>query len=229
MLFWWDPTYILLLPALILSIYASMKVRSTFAYYSEIPNSRRITGREAAEIILRSIGLDNVRIEPIPGTLTDHYDPTTKVLRLSEPVYSEPSVAALGVAAHEIGHAIQHATGYYALALRSSLVPVANIGTNLAFPLFFLGFIFGSSSLMNIGILAFSLAVLFYLITLPVELNASKRAQEVLLSLGLVTQREAEGVKKVLNAAALTYLAAALTALLNLLRLILLANMRRRD
>lgn len=229
MLFWWDPTYILLLPALILSIYASMKVRSTFAYYSEIPNSRRLTGREAAEIILRSIGLDNVRIEPIPGTLTDHYDPTTKVLRLSEPVYSEPSVAALGVAAHEIGHAIQHATGYYALALRSSLVPVANIGTNLAFPLFFLGFIFGSSSLMNIGILAFSLAVLFYLITLPVELNASKRAQEVLLSLGLVTQKEAEGVKKVLNAAALTYLAAALTALLNLLRLILLANMRRRD
>jgi len=227
MLFWWDPTYILLLPALILSIYASMKVRSTFAYYSEIPNSRRLTGREAAEIILRSIGLDNVRIEPIPGTLTDHYDPTTKVLRLSEPVYSEPSVAALGVAAHEIGHAIQHATGYYALALRSSLVPVANIGTNLAFPLFFLGFIFGSSSLMNIGILAFSLAVLFYLITLPVEINASKRAQEVLLSLGLVTQREAEGVKKVLNAAALTYLAAALTALLNLLRLILLANMRR--
>lgn len=229
MFFLWDPTYILLLPALILSIYASMKVRSTFLYYSEIPNSRRLTGREAAEIILKSIGLNDVRIEPVPGTLTDHYDPTTKVLRLSEPVYSEPSVAALGVAAHEIGHAIQHATGYYALALRSSLVPVANIGTNLAFPLFFLGFIFGSPSLMNIGILAFSLAVLFYLITLPVEINASKRAQEVLLSLGLVTQKEAEGVRKVLNAAALTYLAAALTALLNLLRLILLANMRRRD
>ena len=229
MFFLWDPTYILLLPALILSIYASMKVRSTFLYYSEIPNSRRLTGREAAEIILKSIGLNDVRIEPVPGSLTDHYDPTTKVLRLSEPVYSEPSVAALGVAAHEIGHAIQHATGYYALALRSSLVPVANIGTNLAFPLFFLGFIFGSPSLMNIGILAFSLAVLFYLITLPVEINASKRAQEVLLSLGLVTQKEAEGVRKVLNAAALTYLAAALTALLNLLRLILLANMRRRD
>lgn len=229
MFFLWDPTYILLLPALILSIYASMKVRSTFLYYSEIPNSRRLTGREAAEIILKSVGLNDVKIEPVPGTLTDHYDPTTKVLRLSEPVYSEPSVAALGVAAHEIGHAIQHATGYYALALRSSLVPVANIGTNLAFPLFFLGFIFGSPSLMNIGILAFSLAVLFYLITLPVEINASKRAQEVLLSLGLVTQKEAEGVKKVLNAAALTYLAAALTALLNLLRLILLANMRRRD
>ncbi|MCX7719930.1 MAG: zinc metallopeptidase [Dictyoglomus thermophilum] len=229
MFFLWDPTYILLLPALILSIYASMKVRSTFLYYSEIPNSRRLTGREAAEIILKSVGLNDVKIEPVPGTLTDHYDPTTKVLRLSEPVYSEPSVAALGVAAHEIGHAIQHATGYYALALRSSLVPVANIGTNLAFPLFFLGFIFGSPSLMNIGILAFSLAVLFYLITLPVEINASKRAQEVLLSLGLVTQKEAEGVKKVLNAAALTYLAAALTALLNLLRLIVLANMRRRD
>ncbi len=229
MFFLWDPTYILLLPALILSIYASMKVRSTFLYYSEIPNSRRLTGREAAEIILKSVGLNDVKIEPVPGTLTDHYDPTTEVLRLSEPVYSEPSVAALGVAAHEIGHAIQHATGYYALALRSSLVPVANIGTNLAFPLFFLGFIFGSPSLMNIGILAFSLAVLFYLITLLVEINASKRAQEVLLSLGLVTQKEAEGVKKVLNAAALTYLAAALTALLNLLRLIVLANMRRRD
>lgn len=229
MFFLWDPTYIILLPALLLSIYASMKVRSTFAYFSDIPNSRRLTGREAAEIILRSIGLNDVKIEMVPGVLTDHYDPTSKVLRLSEPVYSSPSVAALGVAAHEIGHAIQHATGYYALALRSSLVPVANIGTNLAFPLFFLGFIFGSPSLMNIGIIAFSLAVLFYLITLPVEINASKRAQEVLVSLGLVTSKEAEGVKRVLNAAALTYLAAALTALLNLLRLILLANMRRRD
>jgi len=229
MLFLWDPTYIILLPALLLSIYASLKVRSTFAYFSDIPNSRRLTGREAAEIILRSIGLNDVRIEMVPGILTDHYDPISKVLRLSEPVYSSPSIAALGVAAHEIGHAIQHATGYYALALRSSLVPVASIGTNLAFPLFFLGFIFGSPSLMNIGIIAFSLAVLFYLITLPVEINASKRAQEVLISLGLVTSKEAEGVKRVLNAAALTYLAAALTALLNLLRLILLANMRRRD
>lgn len=229
MLFLWDPTYIILLPALLLSIYASLKVRSTFAYFSDIPNSRRLTGREAAEIILRSIGLNDVRIEMVPGVLTDHYDPISKVLRLSEPVYSSPSIAALGVAAHEIGHAIQHATGYYALALRSSLVPVASIGTNLAFPLFFLGFIFGSPSLMNIGIIAFSLAVLFYLITLPVEINASKRAQEVLISLGLVTSKEAEGVKRVLNAAALTYLAAALTALLNLLRLILLANMRRRD
>lgn len=229
MLFLWDPTYIILLPALILSIYASMKVRSTFAYFSDIPNSHRLTGREAAEIILRNIGLNDVKIEMVPGVLTDHYDPILKVLRLSESVYSSPSVAALGVAAHEIGHAIQHATGYYALALRSSLVPVANIGTNLAFPLFFLGFIFGSPSLMNIGIIAFSLAVLFYLITLPVEINASKRAQEVLVTLGLVTSKEAEGVKRVLNAAALTYLAAALTALLNLLRLILLANMRRRD
>lgn len=229
MFFLWDPTYVILLPALILSIYASIKVRSTFAYFSEILNSRRLTGKEAAEMILKTIGLNDVRIELVPGVLTDHYDPTSKVLRLSEPVYYNPSVAALGVAAHEIGHAIQHATGYYALALRSSLVPIASIGTNLAFPLFFLGFIFGSPNLMNIGIIAFSLAVLFYLITLPVELNASKRAQEVLLSLGLVTSKEAEGVKRVLNAAALTYLAAALTALLNLLRLILLANMRRRD
>jgi len=229
MIFSWDPTYIILLPALLLSIYASLKVRSTFAYYSEIPNSKRLTGREAAEIILRSLGLNDVRIEMVPGSLTDHYDPSSKILRLSEPVYSSYSVAAVGVAAHEIGHAVQHATGYYALALRSSLVPIANLGTNLAFPLFFLGFLFGKPSLMNIGILAFSLAVLFYIVTLPVEINASKRAREILLSLGIVTPQEAEGVKQVLNAAALTYLAAALTALLNLFRLILLANMRNRD
>jgi Zn-dependent membrane protease YugP len=161
--------------------------------------------------------------------LTDHYDPRTKTLRLSEPVFYSPSISALGVCAHEIGHAIQHNTGYLPLALRSSLVPIASIGTNMAFPLFFIGFLFGSPSLMNIGILAFSLGVLFYLITLPVEINASKRAQEILLSSGLITTKEAEGVKAVLNAAALTYLAAAAMALLQLLRLIILANMRRRD
>jgi len=229
MFFLWDPTYILLIPALILSIYASAKVRSTFDHFSEIPNSKGITGREAAEIILRSLGLYDVKIEPIPGTLTDHYDPRAKVLRLSESVHSSPSIAAVGVAAHEIGHAVQDATGYYALALRSSLVPIANIGTQLAFPLFLLGLVFGSSGLMNVGILAFSVAVLFYIVTLPVEYNASKRAREILLSTGIVNTQEAEGVKKVLNAAALTYLAAALTALLNLFRLILLANMRNRN
>jgi len=229
MFFFWDPTYIILLPALILSIYASWKVRSTFEYYSQIPNSRRITGAEAAKLLLSSLGLYDVKVELTPGALTDHYDPRTKTLRLSEPVYYSPSISALGVCAHEIGHAIQHAEGYFALALRSSLVPIAGFGTNMAFPLFLIGFIFGSYSLMNIGILLFSLGVLFYLITLPVELNASKRARELLLTTGLVTQRESEGVKAVLNAAALTYLAAAAMAILQLFRLILLANMRRRD
>ncbi|MCS7202282.1 MAG: zinc metallopeptidase [Dictyoglomus sp.] len=228
-MFLFDPTYIILLPALILSIYASWKVRSTFSYFSQIPNSRGITGVEAARILLRSLGLYDVKIELTPGSLTDHYDPRTKTLRLSEPVYYSQSISALGVCAHEIGHAIQHAEGYLPLAFRSTLVPVATLGTNMAFPLFFIGFLFGSPSLMNLGILAFSLGVIFYLITLPVELNASKRARELLLSSGMITAREAEGVKAVLNSAALTYLAAAAMALLQLLRLILLANMRRRD
>jgi Zn-dependent membrane protease YugP len=229
-MFWlYDPTFIILLPALILSIYASWKVRSTFNYFAQIPNSHGITGAEAGKLLLRALGLYDVKIELVPGSLTDHYDPRTKTLRLSEPVFYSPSISALGVCAHEIGHAIQHNTGYLPLALRSSLVPIASIGTNMAFPLFFIGFLFGSPSLMNIGILAFSLGVLFYLITLPVEINASKRAQEILLSSGLITTKEAEGVKAVLNAAALTYLAAAAMALLQLLRLIILANMRRRD
>jgi len=229
-MFWlYDPTFIILLPALILSIYASWKVRSTFNYFAQIPNSHGITGAEAGKLLLRALGLYDVKIELVPGSLTDHYDPRTKTLRLSEPVFYSPSISALGVCAHEIGHAIQHNTGYLPLALRSSLVPIASIGTNMAFPLFLIGFLFGSPSLMNIGILAFSLGVLFYLITLPVEINASKRAQEILLSSGLITTKEAEGVKAVLNAAALTYLAAAAMALLQLLRLIILANMRRRD
>ncbi|MEN2984792.1 MAG: zinc metallopeptidase [Dictyoglomaceae bacterium] len=228
-MFLFDPTYVILLPALLLSIYASWKVRSTFSYFSQIPNSRGISGVEAARILLRSLGLYDVKIELTPGSLTDHYDPRTKTLRLSEPVYYSQSISALGVCAHEIGHAIQHAEGYLPLAFRSTLVPVATLGTNMAFPLFFIGFLFGSPSLMNLGILAFSLGVIFYLITLPVELNASKRARELLLSSGMITAREAEGVKAVLNSAALTYLAAAAMALLQLLRLILLANMRRRD
>lgn len=228
-MFLFDPTYIILLPALILSIYASWKVRSTFSYFSQIPNSRRITGAEAARILLGSLGLHDVKVELTPGSLTDHYDPRSKTLRLSEPVYYSPSISALGVCAHEIGHAIQHAEGYLPLAFRSTLVPVATLGTNMAFPLFFIGFLFGSPSLMTIGILAFSLGVLFYLITLPVEINASRRARELLLSSGMISTREAEGVKAVLDSAALTYLAAAAMALLQLLRLILLANMRRRD
>ncbi|MCX7846108.1 MAG: zinc metallopeptidase [Dictyoglomaceae bacterium] len=228
-MFLFDPTFIILLPALILSIYASWKVRYTFTHFSQIPNSRRITGAEAARVLLESLGLHDVKVELTSGSLTDHYDPRTKTLRLSEPVYYSPSISALGVCAHEIGHAIQHAEGYLPLAFRSTLVPMASLGTNMAFPLFFIGFLFGSSSLMTLGILAFSLGVLFYLITLPVEINASKRARELLLSSGMITAREAEGVKAVLNSAALTYLAAAAMALLQLLRLILLANMRRRD
>lgn len=218
---------ILIVPTLLLSIWAQIKVKSTFASYSQKINSRGITGAQAAAYLLRVNNINDVRIERVSGSLTDHYDPSSKVLRLSESVYGKTSIAAVGVAAHETGHAIQHAVGYGPLALRSTLVPVANIGSSAGPVLALLGIIFSWNFLLNLGILLFGCAVLFYLVTLPVEFNASSRAVAILGKTGVMSPQELSGVKKVLNAAALTYVASALTAVANLLRLILISRDRR--
>lgn len=228
MFYYYDPTYLLLIPGLILALYAQLKVSSTYARYKKVHSGTGLTGAQIARQILDTNGCGSVRIERVPGSLTDHYDPENGVLRLSEEVYGSRSIAALGVAAHEAGHAIQDATDYGPMRIRATLVPVANIGSSAAIPLFMLGLIFSWEPLLKIGILCFSLAVLFYVVTLPVEFNASGRAVALLAS-GYLPEDEVQGVKKVLSAAALTYVAAALQAILQLLRLVLLANSRRRD
>jgi len=228
MFYYYDPTYFLLIPGLLLALYAQFKVSSTFAHYKKVPSRVHMTGAEIARAILDSNGCRDVRIERVSGSLTDHYDPENGVLRLSSEVYGSTSVAALGVAAHEAGHAIQDAQDYAPLRIRANLVPVANIGSNMAIPLFMLGLIMSWEPLTKIGIFAFAFSVLFYLVTLPVEFNASRRAVTVLAS-GYLPQDEVKGVKAVLSAAALTYVAAALQAILQLLRLVLLANRRRDD
>lgn len=219
-------TLILLIPAFLLAIYAQYKVRSAYSKYLQVPTQRRITAREAAEYILKSAGITNVQIEPIRQPLGDHYDPRRRKLRLSAP--DSASVAAVGVAAHEAGHALQHAQGYAPLALRSAIVPVAMFGSQLAFPLFFLGLIFQAASLVNVGIILFSAAVLFTLVTLPVEFNASRRAMVALRSAGLVTEGELGAVKEVLGAAALTYVASAAMAIAQLLGMLMIAGGGRR-
>lgn len=227
-----DPTYILVIVGVILSLLAQSKVKSTFAKYARVRNARGMTGAQAAERILQGAGIYDVRIEHVSGNLTDHFDPRTKVLRLSDSVYGQTSVAAVGVAAHECGHAIQHAKGYAPLKVRSAIVPVANFGSQIAWPLIILGlFISGNSSalLINLGIIAFSFAVIFQLVTLPVEYNASNRAIRVIADTGLMHGDEITSAKKVLSAAALTYVASAATAILQLLRIILLTGGRRRN
>ena len=229
---YFDPTYFLVLIGVVLSLLASGKVKSTFSRYSQVRNSRGLTGAQAAEQVLHTAGVYDVRIEHIGGNLTDHYDPRTKVLRLSDSVYGQTSVAAVGVAAHECGHAIQHARGYAPLKLRSTLVPVANFGAKLAWPLIIFGlFISGESStiLINAGIIAFLAAVAFQLVTLPVEFNASNRAIRMLADSGMMYGEEIKGAKKVLSAAALTYVASAATAILQLLRILILTGGRRRN
>ena len=226
----YDPTYILVLIGAVLSLAASGMVSRTFSKYSKMRNMRGITGAEAAERVLHSAGIYDVKVERVAGNLTDHYDPRTKVLRLSDSVYSQASVAAVGVAAHECGHAIQHAKGYAPLALRSTLVPIANFGSKIAWPLILIGFLFNNETsmlLINIGIIAFSAAVLFQLVTLPVEFNASNRAIRMIAGTGMMQGEEIQAAKKVLNAAALTYVAGAATAILQLLRIIILAGGRR--
>lgn len=221
---YFDPTYIILIPGLIFALYAQSKVKGTFARYSRVASMSGMTGAEVAERLLRSRGITDVRIERIGNTLGDHYDPRSKVLRLSPEVYGSSSLAALGVAAHETGHAIQHHVGYTPLQLRSSLVPIANIGSTLAFPLILIGLLI-SPTLVDIGILAFGAVVLFQLVTLPVEFDASNRAIALLEGNGFVSRQEAVHTKKVLDAAALTYIAAALAAVLNLVRLIFISRM----
>jgi len=226
-MFWGDTTFILLIPAILLTVYAQSKVSGTFRKYSRVRSQYGHTGSEVARKLLDMKGLHDVRIERIRGNLTDHYDPRTRVLRLSDSVYSSNSIASIGVAAHETGHAVQHSTGYFPLALRNAIAPVASFGSRVAWILIFAGFIFRPSNLIYYGILFFSAVVVFQLITLPVEFNASSRAIAMLGDSGLVTSGEITPARKVLSAAALTYVAAAITGLLQLLRFILLANRRR--
>ena len=228
---YFDPTYMLVLIGVVICLAASAKMRSTFSRYSRIRNHSGMTGREAAEPVLHRAGIYDVRVEHVSGNLTDHYDPRSKVLRLSDATYGSASVAAVGVAAHECGHAIQHATGYAPLAFRSALVPVANFGSTIAWPLILIGLLFNSQSsvlFLNLGILAFSLAVLFQIVTLPVEFNASSRAIRMLSGNGMLYEDEVQATRKVLTAAALTYVAGAASAILQLLRIILISNSRRR-
>ena len=226
MMFFWDWTFLLLVPVLIFAAWAQNRVRSTYQRYLRVPAARGLTGAEAARRLLDAAGLSGVAIERIPGTLTDHYDPRARVLRLSEENWAGRSVAALGVACHEAGHALQHAAAYAPLQWRQAIWPLAGFGTNLAFPLFFLGFLFRIPALMDIGILAYGVAALFTLVTLPVEFDASRRAVVLLQRHGLVTPQERDDVKRVLDAAALTYVAAALMAVAQLVRLLILRDRR---
>ncbi|HLE81467.1 MAG TPA: zinc metallopeptidase [Dehalococcoidia bacterium] len=197
-------------PALLLALYAQMKISSTYGKYSKVGNMRGITGLQAAKSLLVSQGLNDVAIEGTAGQLTDHYDPRSKTLRLSQGVYDTPSVAALGIVAHEVGHAVQDHSGYLPLRFRSGLVPLANIGSTLSFILFILGLVVRQAGLIWLGVALFSMAVVFALVTLPVELNASRRARAMLANTGLVSLQEMDATKAVLSAAALTYVAALL-------------------
>ena len=218
---------VLVVPTILLSIWAQFMVKSTFSKYSNVQCSKTVTGNDAAALLLRSNSINDVAVEPVKGSLTDHYSPGDKKLRLSEPVYGLSTIAAVGVAAHEAGHAIQHATKWGPLGLRSFLVPVANIGSSMGPVLAVAGLAMSWPFLITIGIFLFGGAVLFYVITLPVEFDASNRAIAILRSSNVLTDDELKKVRKVLNAAALTYVASALTAIANLLRLVLLSKKRR--
>lgn len=229
MYYWWDPTYILVVIGAIICLIASARVRTTYAKYSKYRSMSGLTGAQAAERILHDAGIYDVQVGHISGNLTDHYNPKTKVLNLSDSVYGSTSVAAIGVAAHECGHAIQHATNYAPLEMRSAIVPAANIGSSLSWPLFLIGLFAGIRPLVTAGIVLFSLAVLFQLVTLPVEVNASARALKMLQSTGILGADETKGARKVLTAAAMTYVAALAASILQLLRLVILAGGRRDD
>ena len=224
-----DWTYIVfMLPCLILSLICQVKVNSNFSKYSNVKNMRGMTGAQAAEYVLNHYGVHGVRIEQVSGNLTDHFDPRTNVIRLSESVYNVASVAAVGVACHEAGHAVQHATGYVPNKIRGAIVPAARIGSNLGWILFLIGLFLPTqySFVLWLGIIFFSLSVLFTVVTLPVEFDASRRALKCIRDTNLLATDEYVGTKKVLQAAAMTYVAAAATALLQLLRLIIIANRR---
>ncbi len=228
--FYFDPTYILIIIGMLIALAAQAKVKSTFNKYSQLRSHSGMTAAEVAMRILNSNGIYDVNVDRVSGDLTDHYDPKTKTLRLSDSTYNSTSVAAIGVAAHECGHAIQHHQEYVPLTLRNTIVPVVNICSNLSWPIILIGVIFSfNQTLVNIGILLFCAVVAFQLITLPVEYNASNRAIAILGNQRILYNEELNGAKKVLSAAALTYLAAAASSILQLLRLILLFGGRRRD
>ncbi len=227
-MFYFDSTYILIIIAFALSMFASFGVQATFSRYKSVKSSRGMTGADAARKILDDNGLSNVRVEHISGNLNDHYDPRDNVIRLSDATYSDSSVAAIGVAAHEAGHAVQHATGYAPIKIRNAIVPVVNISTTISMPLFIIGLIFNMFGLAFLGVILFSAALLFQLVTLPVEFNASNRALAILNTSGMLDEAELTGARKVLRAAGMTYVAAAAASALQLLRLLLILN-RRRD
>jgi Zn-dependent membrane protease YugP len=221
---WWD---LIPIPGFLLALYAQFKLRGLYAKYHDVPQSRGLTGAEVAQAILDRAGISDVAIEPCPGELTDHYDPKNRVLRLSEPNFQASSISAIGVAAHEAGHAIQHKEKYAPLEMRMSIVGVTNFATSAGMILFFAGLLIHSGLLLQIGIWCYSAIVVFQLITLPVEYDASRRAKLVLAELGLVDREEGEAIRKVLGAAALTYVAALAVALLQLVKMIALANTAR--
>lgn len=223
-----DPTFVILIPAVILAMYAQFKVQSTYAAMSQVESRNGVTGAQAGRKLLDAAGLSSVGIEPIPGNLTHNYDPRDKTLHLSQGVYNNDSIAAIGIVAHEVGHAVQDSKAYAPLKVRAGLVPVANIGSTLSVPLFFLGLLAGSPKLMDIGIVFFSVAVVFTIVTLPVEFNASSRAVSMLSEGGYLTGEEVSQAKKVLDAAALTYVAATAMAVMNLIRLLALRDSRER-
>ncbi len=230
--YYFDPTYVLVAIGVIICLLASARVNLTFKRFNKVRSASGMTGAQAAERMLRMNGINDVTVQHIAGNLTDNYNPGNKTLNLSDSVYNSTSVAAIGVAAHECGHAIQHQVGYVPLNLRSAIVPVANFGSTLAWPLIIIGlFINGSlgQNIITAGIIAFSLAVIFQLVTLPVEFNASSRALHFLNDTGMLSQEELKGTKKVLKSAALTYVASAAAAILQLLRLVILFGGNRRD
>lgn len=234
-MFYFDWTYLyLVLPCVLLSLWASSRVNSTFQKYSKQISMRRITGADAAQRVLRANGVSGVNIQRVSGNLTDHYDPKTNVIRLSDSVYDSPSVAAIGVACHEAGHAVQYAQSYGPIKLRAAIIPVTNFGSRLAMPLILLGLLLSafaetSYTLVYLGIACFGLSIVFQLVTLPVEFNASRRAMQAIENSEILTEEEQRGAKKTLSAAAMTYVAATAVALANLLRLLVLFGGRRRS
>ncbi|MBR4723655.1 MAG: zinc metallopeptidase [Clostridia bacterium] len=228
-MYFYDPTYFLVLIGFLLASFASMGVQRAFNKYSKVKSVRHYTGKDAARKILDENGLYNIRVENISGNLTDHFDPSSNVIRLSDSTYNSDSVAAIGVAAHEAGHAVQHAEGYVPIRIRNSIVPAVNLCSTLAMPLFIIGLLLGMVNLANVGIILFSGALIFQIVTLPVEFDASRRAVKILDNSAMLDEDELSGAKKVLRAAAMTYVAAVLASALQILRLILLSNSRRRD
>ena len=230
--YYWDPTYILVVIGAVICMIASARVKGTFNKYSQLRSMSGMNGAQVAQRVLQAAGIYDVQVRHVSGSLTDHYDPRTKTVNLSDPVYNATSVAALGVAAYECGHAIQHAKSYAPLSIRSALVPIANFGSMLAWPVILIGLLFNTRSsglIIDIGILLFSAAVLFQLVTLPVEFDASRRALVMLRTQGILADDELRYTRRVLKSAALTYVASAAAAILQLLRIILITNGRRRD